>query len=412
MADSINKSTVAFAFLGGGNRAFKYLKYITDNTGVAVAKAIVEPNELRRNNFGDMGNIDESQRFESVDNFFAQPKIADAVVICTPDATHHRYAIEALRRGYHVLLEKPIAGTMEQCIEVSQSASKKGLIVSVCHILRYHPYFKKIKELIDSGNLGKVISINHREAVGIDRACHSYVRGAWNRDDIATPMILTKFCHDTDLVTWWAGAPMSRIQSYGSLNWFNASNAPAQSSERCINCTISESCPYSAVELYQKRREWIANFDRAANESIDEVIDRELKTGRFGRCVFHCDNNVVDRQLIAMEMENGITVNMSMDLFTKDDNRSTHICLTNGEIFGNESCIETVNFMNNEKNHYDYSDMRHAKYHAGADHAIVADFINSINGSKPGRCPDSSINAILESHRICFEAERSRLNWQ
>ncbi len=408
MVSKTDSGAVAIAFIGGGNRSLKYLKYVTDNPGDAKAVAIVEPNGCRRDNFGRLGNISVENRYDNVDEFFCGPKKADAVVICSPDVTHYRYAIESLRHGYHILLEKPIAATMEECREIADLAREKGLTVSVCHILRYHPYFSKIKEIIDSGELGEVVSITHSEAVGLDRSCHSYVRGAWRRDDIATPMILTKFCHDTDLMTWWAQSPMKRIHSCGSLGWFKAENAPEGSADRCVDCKVEESCPYSAVELYSNRREWIANFDRREGESIETVIDRELRDGQFGRCVFHCDNNVVDRQSIIMEMENGVTVNMSMDLFTLDDNRTTHVGLTHGEIHGDERHVEAIKFRGGERKDYDFSSIRGQIYHGGADHFIVADFIKAINGSMPGYKPVTHIDDILESHRICFEADTSR----
>lgn len=408
MTDSSTPGAVAIAFIGGGNRASKYLQYVIDNPNKAVAVAIVEPNEYRRQIFGEHGAVPAEGRFASAESFFAQPKMADAVVISTPDATHFDYAMEALRCGYHVLLEKPAAATLEQCCEIARLANEKGLTVSVCHILRYHPYFVKIKEIIDSGELGKVVSINHSESVGVDRSCHSYVRGSWRRDDIATPMILTKFCHDTDLVAWWTDSSMVHIQSYGSLRWFKSENAPEGSAPRCVDCKVEQGCPYSAVDLYRTRREWIANFDNKGNEDMAVVIDRELASGPYGRCVFHCDNNVVDRQLIAMEMANGVTVSMAMDLFTSDDNRNTHICLTHGEIFGDEKQIVTVKFRGGERTVYDFSDTRGTRFHAGADLIIVDDFVDAINGSRPGYRPVTHIDDIVESHRICFEADRSR----
>lgn len=407
MNESSSLSPVAIAFIGGGNRAMKYLKYVTDHEDHVSAAAIVEPNAFRRDRFAEIGQIPAEGKFGSADEFFSEPRDVNAVVICTPDVTHYDYAMRALRHGYHVLLEKPIAPTIKQCNEIAELAREKGLIVSVCHILRYHPYFKKIKEIIDSGELGRVVSVSHSEAVGIDRSCHSYVRGLWRRDDIATPMVLTKFCHDTDLVAWWTSSPMKSIRSFGSLRWFKESNAPEGAAARCIDCKseTEETCPYSAVELYKRRQEWIANFDKSKDETMDEVIDRELTTGLFGRCVFHCDNNVVDRQIIAMEMENGVTVNMSMNLFTLDDNRTTHICLTHGEIFGDEREVRTVRFRDRKRKIYDFSDIRNTKYHGGADFLIVEDFVKAIDGSAPGYLPVAHIDDIIESHRICFDAE-------
>lgn len=424
--------------IGGGNRAVKYLKYVLDNPGRAIVAGIVEPDTSRREDVARMFGIPEENVMASAEDFFSRQKMGDAVIIASPDVTHHDYAARALMAGYHVLLEKPIARSLEECTDICRIAEERGLIVSVCHVLRHHPYFKKIKEIIDSGELGKVVSISHRESVGVDRATHCYVRGSWRREDNASPMILTKFCHDADLMVWFTGSRMRHVASFGSLSWFKEENAPENSSRRCTDCMVENDCPYSAVDLYRNRKAWIDNFDMTGCESRGEAVEKELLHGPYGRCAFRCDNNVVDRQVIALEMENGVTVTLSMDLFTNDDNRTTHICLTHGEIYGDESHLEVTKFRSDspmrrspsysdynpvpavcsgvrkpghtgaETIVFDFSNTRRQPFHAWADHNIVEEFIRAVE-TDGGIKPVTGIADMIESHRICLEAEESRL---
>lgn len=405
MTDS-KDTPVRIVAIGAGNRAGKYLHYIYNNPDKAQLVGVVEVNDLRREKIGKMMSLRPENCFRSADDFFKAGIEADAVMVCSPDATHYYMCMSALRNGYSVLLEKPIARTNEECDEIAAEAKKRGLIVAVCHVLRYHPYFSKLKELVDSGRLGKLISIDHRASVGIDRTAHSYVRGIWNREETTNPMILSKCCHDIDFLVWLSGSKCSHLSSYGSRSWFREENAPEGSALRCINCSVERGCPYSAVALYRDRHEWITNFDVPEGKTIDDVIEEELASGQYGKCVYHCDNNVVDHQVVAMEMENGVTVSLSMDCFTLHDDRKTHVCLSHGEIYGNEKQIEVYHFSNGEREVYDFSEDHSTPFHAGADLKLVEDFINALAGREHYLL--TGIEDSMESHKICFAAEHYR----
>lgn len=312
----------------------------------------------------------------------------------------------AMERGYDVMLEKPIARTLEECESLAAAARRYGVRVVVCHVLRHHPYFRKIKDLVDNGGLGDIISITHRSPVGLDRGTHGFVRGMWNRSDRSNPIILSKCCHDLDFIVWITGARCRSLASYGSLSGFRVENAPAGSSDRCINCNVEMSCPFSAVDLYKVRRDWISNFDVPEGQTLDEVIDRELREGPYGRCVYRCDNNVADHQVLAMLMENGVTVNLSMDVYTLRDYRETHIYMTGGEIHGDETMIEVTRFRPRVTERYDFTQLKGKPYHAGADLRMVEDFVLSLMDD--GHAPATPIDDAVESHRICFMAEESR----
>ena len=397
---------VSIVAIGAGNRTNKYLEYVKQHPDRVRLVGVVELNDIRRQSVAERFGLEPSQCYADYHDFFRNPVQTDAVMVCTPENMHFEPTMLAIEAGYHVLLEKPIAQTLEECQAIGEAARKKGVLVSVCHVLRYHPYFMKVKELVDSGELGHIISINHRTSVGVDRAAHGFVRGIWRSERLSNPMLMSKCCHDIDFLLWLTKTPCRKLTSFGSLRWFKAKNAPEGSAERCIDCGVESHCPFSAVNLYQVRRDWIANFDVPEGKTIDDVIEDQLREGLYGRCVYHCDNDVVDHQIVSMEMESEVTINFSMDIFTLKDCRETHISLTEGEIDGDENRLRVRRFRGAEETVYDFSGLAHQPFHAGADLAIIADFIDAIRTGR--RDLVTSIDRSVESHLICFEAERSR----
>ena len=402
----MNNKQVSIVAIGAGNRTNKYLEYVKQHPDKAKLVGVVELNEIRRNKIAEKFNIEPSACFTDYHDFFRSSLKVDAVMICTPENMHYEPCMMAIEAGYHVLLEKPIAQTPEECIAIGEAARRKNVIVTVCHVLRYHPYFIKLKELACSGELGNIISINHRTAVGVDRAAHSFVRGPWRKESETNPMLISKCCHDIDFLLWLTKTRCRKLTSFGSLRWFKSTNAPEGSAHRCIDCQVESQCPFSAVDLYRIRRDWIANFDVPQGKNIDEVVEKELEQGLYGRCIYHCDNDVVDHQIVSMEMESEVTINFSMDIFTLEDHRATQICLTEGEIEGDETQIKVRRFRGGEETIYDFSDIKHKPFHAGADLDLMNDFIEAIQTE--GKYLRTSIDLSVESHRICFEAERSR----
>lgn len=406
MEGKLGRKPVSIVAIGAGNRTNKYLEYVKRNPDKVKLIGVVELNDIRRRNVAARFGLEESQCFTDYHTFFQGPAVADAVMICTPENMHFEPAMLAIHAGYHVLLEKPIAQTLEECVAIGEAAKEKGVMVAVCHVLRHHPYFMKIKELVDSGELGRIISINHRSAVGVDRSTHGFVRGMWRKEAITNPMLISKCCHDIDFLLWLTKTRCRKLTSFGSLRWFKRSNAPEGSAERCVDCKIEPRCPFSAINLYRERRDWIANFDVPEGKTIDEVIEEQLQQGLYGRCVYCCDNDVVDHQIVSMEMESEVTINFSMDVFTLKDNRETHICLTEGEIDGDETTLRVKRFRGGVEKVYDFSDIAGTPFHAGADLNLIADFIDALLEGRGGLA--TSIERSVESHRICYEAERSR----
>lgn len=354
----------------------------------------------------DRFGLPEDRRYVNYDDFFADRVEADMVLVSTPENAHFDPAIKAIDAGYHLLLEKPIAQRLDECREIARRARERGVRVGVCHVLRYHPYFAKIRELVASGEFGRIVSVNHIASVGLDRATHSYVRGIFRRVREANPILLAKCCHDIDFLLWLTRSRCSKLSSFGSLQWFRAENAPAGAGERCLDCKIETQCPFSARDLYYVRRDWVASFDVPEGMTLDDAILEELRTGLFGRCVYRCDNDVVDRQLLSMEMDDAVVVSLSMEMFSNDDFRRTHIWMTGGEIDGDERTLRVRKFRGGYERTYDFSDIAGQSFHAGADLYLIDDFIQALYD--PDHVFLTSIEDSIESHRICYEAERSR----
>lgn len=407
----MNLQQVKIVVIGAGNRTNKYLEYAVRHPERLKLVGIVEPVEIRRRLVANKFGVPEDACFSSFDDFFANPIDADAVLIGTPEDKHYEPCMRAIEAGYHILLEKPIAQTKQECLDILEASKRKGVVVGVCHVLRFHPYFMKIKELVDSGELGEIISINHYAEINIDRMTHSYVRGLWNKSKKTNPMLIAKCCHDIDFLLWICGSKCRKVSSFGSLRWFRKENAPAHSPGRCIYCPGEPDCPFSAVNLYKERKQWIRNFDVPEGQTIDDVIDKELREGAFGRCVYHCDNDVADHQIVNMELEDQTTISFVVNAFTCNDFRGTHIKMTKGEIDGNETTLRVRKFHGNEESVYDFSDLSNQPFHAGADLNIVEEFVNSITRSSEGVL-SSTIESSIESHVVCYEAETSRLTNQ
>ena len=397
---------ITIVAIGAGNRTNKYLEYAVRNPGRLKLVGVAERNDIRRHAVAAKFGLTPEQCFADYERFFENPVPADAILIGTPENMHFEPCMKAIEAGYNVLLEKPIAQSLPECCRIAEAARRKGVIVGVCHVLRYHPYFIKIKEIVDSGQLGRIISISHLAAVGLDRTTHGFVRGMWRREEITNPMLISKCCHDIDFLLWLTEARCRKLSSFGSLRWFRAENAPAESTARCIDCPLEKECPYSAVDLYYNRRDWISNFDVPEGSTLDEVILRQLRTGDYGRCVFRCDNDVVDHQLLTMELADETILSLSMDIFTQDDCRRTHIKMTHGEIFGDERKLHVHRFRRGHNRVYDFEELAGHPFHAGADLRLIEDFVDAL--TRPGHPFLCTIEDSIESHRICFEAERSR----
>ncbi len=334
---------------------------------------------------------------------------ADIVMITMPDKLHYEPALMALEAGYHLLLEKPISPTEEECRKVIDTAVRCQRLVIIGHVLRYTAYYAHIKALIDSGELGEVVSIAHQESAGFWKVAHSYVRGNWANSIKSSPIILAKCSHDLDLFVWWlSGKKCRKVQSFGSIKLFRKENMPKGAACKCVDCppAIEKRCVWSARNMYVDHDELKYLFADHSREAMQKLIEET----EYGRCVYCSDNDVPDHQTVNMEFEGGATVSHVMTGFTSQNVRTTRIALTRGEIIGDGSYLDITRFDGNSVEtgvpvHYR---LPNKSRHGGGDFNLVSEMIRILRRNDPNEIRETTEEA-LQSHLICFAAERSRL---
>ena len=399
---------VSAVVLGAGARGCVYADYAKAHPEEIRIVAVAEPKADRLARFARDYGVPEAACYTDWAELLAQPRLADAALICTMDHLHYAPCMEAIRQGYQILLEKPMSPSAAECAAMQRAAEEKGVVLAVCHVLRYTPFFSKIKQLIDGGAVGEVQVIEQTEHVCYWHQAHSFVRGNWRRKDESAPMILAKCCHDLDLLSWMAGAACRSLSSYGGLAHFTAEHAPAGAPARCLDgCPASESCPYYAPKLYlTENTDWPT--DTISVDMSLEARTEALRTGPYGRCVYRCDNDVVDHQVVAMEFENGIAATLTMTAFTPRLTRTVRVMGTKGMIEGDlEQCTVTLQPFGGEAQTFSAEVLGANAYgHGGGDVGLMHDFVLQVRGGGEGR---TSAKQSLESHLMAFAAEQARV---
>lgn len=410
---------IRIAVLGcGGRGMFSYAPFLKDFDNVEIVAA-AEPVRERLVRFAQEYHLSQEQCYGTAEEFFEHPRMADVVFICTQDQQHYEHTICALRLGYDILLEKPVSNLAEHCVAIAEEAKRLGRMVLVCHVLRYTPFYQKIKELIVQNQIGKVISLHQFENVGYWHFAHSFVRGLWNRSEETSPMILAKCCHDLDAILWLMGQDCRRVSSFGSLMTFLEQNAPKGSALRCTGeCAVRENCPYDAIKIYltgkqgleQQKGGWPVNAVTLVPER--EKLLEALETGPYGRCVYHCDNNVVDHQVVNMEFEDGATASLTMCGFTADVTREIKVMGTLGEINGDmERNVVTLKRFGKAEEIFDIARLAtDFSGHGGGERRMLHTLFDMIDNRGSVNTALTSVDKSVQSHIMAFAAERSRLD--
>ena len=391
--------------LGAGNRGNVYGDYAKEYAAELNVIGVAEPIDIRRERYQQKHSISEENLFTTWEHVFDRPKFADVVIITTPDDLHYGPCIAALQKGYDVLLEKPISPSEKECRHILELAQQNKKIVAVCHVLRYAPYFIKLKNLIQSGNLGEVVSMQHFEPIEHIHMSHSFVRGNWHNSKTSNPIILAKSCHDLDIIKWLLGKPCRKIQAFGSLSWFRKENAPAGSTARCTDgCAAEKDCPYSALKIYQERRTWLHHFDLPENkEKHGEVIMDYLRNSNYGRCVYRMENDQEDHYTTNMLFDGGATVTFNMEAFTSYHGRKTRIMGSMGDVVGDMRSFTWFDFRTRQTEVYEHE----SDGHGGGDWRLVSDWIQAVS-QRDESLLTSTIQDSIESHIMGFMAEESK----
>lgn len=396
--------------IGAGQRGRIYADTM-HKAGYAKIVAVVEPDDQRRQAAGGDLGVPEATRFKSVEPLWAMGKIADGAIIASMDRDHHAQAMTAIELGYDLLLEKPISPNLTECMEIRERALALGRSVTVCHVLRYTPFFSTLKRLLDERVVGRPISIRHEENIGNFHMAHSFVRGNWANQAQSSPIILQKSCHDMDILVWLTGSRCKAISSVGALTYFTPGNAPEGSAARCFDCAARAACRFDAEKCYLPvLGDWPAAV--ITPDQTPESLIAALKTGPYGRCVYRCGNDVCDHQSSLIEMENGVIVSFAMSAFTNRMNRTIRILCEDGEICGDDEArvITVTRFASNAVNACTVEELHTEvprSFHGGGDATLVDGFFHALMGERTESA--SSVEQSIESHLMAFAAERSRM---
>ena len=406
--------SVSYIVVGAGSRGSGYAGYATAYPHLAEVVGVAEPRDQARMRLVSDHDIAPDNVFRDWEELVGREKLADAAVIATQDAMHTEPAIALAEKGYHLLLEKPMAQTADECRRIVDAVKANGVMLAVGHVLLYTEYTQTLKKLIDEGTIGEVVSIQRLEPVGYWHQGHSFVRGNWRNEAESSFMLLAKSCHDIDWIRYIMGEKCRAISSFGSLKHFRKAEKPTEAggATRCLQCDFEPKCPYSAKKLYlgavaQGHTDWPVNvitFDTTA-----EGVTKALQSGPYGRCVYECDNDVVDNQVVNMLFEGGKTASFTMTAFTFSGHRRTGIFGTRGEIYGDGSKIEIKDFLTDEVTVIDTDGGAGSILggHGGGDHGLMQAFIQAVATGDPSRLL-SGPDETLESHLMVFAAEEAR----
>lgn len=398
------------AVLGYGGRGKNYATILRLRwRSQAKVIAVIDHNPDKLRVAGQDLNLGKEALFADYDDFLAKKIKADWLFVCTQDRDHLEHTMKALDAGYHILLEKPISPDVKECLAIEQKAKEKGLHVAVCHVLRYTGFYNRVKEVLDSGVLGDLISLEMQEDVGYWHQAHSFVRGDWRNTAESAPMIFAKCCHDLDLAVYLTNSQCQEISSVGQLNHFKAEKAPKGAAKRCVDCSVAD-CPYDARVLYLKRfkkipraaRKYAWPMTRLVSDALPTMpkLEEAVREGQFGRCVYHCDNDVVDYQVAQMRFANGINATLTMTAFSHEIYRTILVRGTRGQLEGKfeDGKFQVRLFGKKPKTYKTSMGAGHGGGDLGLIRALIAQTLKT------------DISQSIESHVMAYAAEQSRLN--
>jgi predicted dehydrogenase len=443
-------------FGAGARGADSYGPYALQHPDELQFVAVAEPLAVRRERFAQAHHIPPERCFETWEAALQAGRIADVVFNCTQDQVHFASGMAALQAGYDMLLEKPICNTLADTVTMVKTAERLGRQLQICHVMRYTDYWNKVYEIVHSGELGQIITVSHRENVSSWHMAHSYVRGNWRNLEESAPMILAKCCHDLDMLHWLLGEPVASLGSTGNLRHYRPENAPGGAPLRCTDgCPVAGKCPFYAPAIYldllpfkyalsKSHSKLYRNIGKLAlnhpdflitlgklipalrslteysgwprsiitdNPGSNEAVVQALRTGPYGRCVYHCDNDVVDHQVVAMTFESGISATLTMHGHSYEEGRTIRIDGSQATLMGkftfSEAWLDIMDHRGFRLEHIEFPvEIEGNAGHGGGDFGLMRQFVQTMRGNADAL---TDARHALESHLMAFAAEEARL---
>lgn len=395
--------------VGAGNRGYRaYGPFALHHPELVRFVAVADPDVERRERFAAAHGIPPERRFASWEDVAARPGLASTAVNTTMDRLHYRSTVALLEAGYDMLLEKPIATMAWECADLVARARKLGRRLEVCHVMRYAPFFRKLRDLVVSGALGDIVSMDWRENLAYWHYAYAYIRGRWANSDRSAPMILAKCCHDLDQILWILDRAPRRLTSFGALRHFQPSAAPPGVPERCTDgCPIEAECPYFAPRFYLGPNASPTSLDSISLDHSPEAILEALRRGPYGRCVYRSDNNVVENQAVMLEFDDGLVATLTMQGASHVPGRTVRIDGTRATLLASQPDNEITLAEHGADSITVFHPERPRSGHGGGDEGVMAAFVESLERG-PGSM-DDALATGLQAHLLAFAAEVSRL---
>ncbi len=366
---------------------------------------VVEPDDARRRRLADILEIPKPHRYRTVEEVAVG---APAWIVASGDRHHLAPVLAGLAAGADVLVEKPMAPSYAESVQMVEAARAADRQLHVAHVLRYTPLFSALNRIVRSGRIGDIVTVVHREDIAYWHMAHSFVRGNWGVTEAATPMIVQKCCHDFDLLEWNADSPVRRLHSFGSLTHFRPDNAPLGATERCTDgCPAAGTCDYDASRIYLNPA-WTDWPVHAVTDDLSRDGRLEaLRRGPYGRCVYHSGSDVVDHQVVTMERHDGSVWTLVMQGHAAREARTMRYDGTHATLrarFGRDPMIEIERRGAAEVERVPVP--AGSGGHGGGDTGLIDAFVAAVAGGHQSR---TTGDVSLESHLLAFAAEESRV---
>jgi len=400
---------VSLLMVGAGARGATFADWALRHPSDARVVAVADPRAVRRDRLGDAHGVPAGRRFAGWREAAEAGRVADAAVIATLDRDHLEPAVALAEQGYALLIEKPLAPSEAECVAIAEACERAGIVAAVAHVLRYTPYTRLVRRLLEAGAAGGIVHVEHLEPVGFWHQAHSYVRGNWRREDETGPMLLAKCCHDLDWLAHLVGRPCTAVSSFGALTYLRPEHRPDGAADRCLDCALEPGCAWSAKRLYlgmAERGEDDWPVEVVAWPPTPANVERALLDGPYGRCVWACDNDVVDHQVVALQFGPDVTASLTMTAFTRMRERETRIFGTHGELRGDGAGVDVYDFASGRTTHHPVEEEISSR-HGGGDDGVMAAFVAAAAAGDPALVPTSPAET-LASHRMAFAAETAR----
>lgn len=399
--------TVNAVVVGAGQRGFHvYGAWALRQPDRLRFVAVVEPDPERRRRFGEAHRVPEENRLESTDALWARERLAEACIIAGPDRMHEDAAVTALEAGYHTLVEKPMATSLDGARRIRDAALRNPGRLHVAHVLRYTPFFRTLHEVIASGHLGELITVEHRENVWAFHMAHSFVRGNWGKADDSAPMIVTKCCHDFDILTWNIPSPIHRLASAGSLTHFHPDRAPVGATPRCTDGCPATDCPFDARRIYLDERSTGWPVHVITHDLSPEGRLAALRDGPYGRCAYLAGSDVVDHQVVTMETESGVTVTLTMHGHSDAEERTMRYDGSRATLRGRFGRTQEITVADHATGRVETIPIpTPSGGHGGGDEGIIDGFLAGVANGAPSLTPAEE---AFESHLLALLAEEAR----